>query len=495
MNSSLIIFPEPGTEFRYLQVMAEPHDGLTVFGPCDTDTPSHPQRISYGVVGTEGGLKKFAAFCARLISGIPSEGNARLWPLFPGFEAAFLASWPSSPMRSFLLDEKKLIEAAQDKDANKRAGQVVEKYLEGISGIAKHDDVINVIICIVPDIIYVNCRPQSHVTDGTGENISVRERNIRAKGQTGLFASYDPDHYQYSVDFRRQIKARAMEFQIPIQIVRESTLRLTPLDDDEEGRGLTTLSDRAWNLSVALFYKSGGKPWRLASARDGVCYIGIAYRLAGKKSACCAAQMFLDTGDGIVFMGEYGPWYSKEKKEFHLTKDAARRLLLGVLKSYKELGGKPLKEIFLHCRSSLDKEEFSGFQEACPAGVLLVGVQVAKKRQGLRLFREGTRPVLRGTFWRVNDRTGYLWASGFKPRLGTYDGWETPSPLRIVIQRGTGDITQIAKDILGLTKLNYNACRLGESEPVTIKFSDDVGEILVSNPTVKASISKFKFYI
>lgn len=495
MNSSLTIFPEPGTEFRYSQVMSEPHDGLTVFGPYDADQPSHPKRISYGVVGTEEGLKKCAAFCAQLITGIPSEGNARLWPPFPGFEAAFMASWPSSPTRSFLLDEKKLTEAALDKDANKRAGYIVEQYLNGIAGIAKHDDVTNVIVCIVPDIIYENCRPQSHVREGTGENISTKERNIRAKGQTGLYVEYDPAHYQYSVDFRRQIKARAMQYQIPIQIVRESTLRLTPLNDDEEGRGLTALSDRAWNLSVALYYKSGGKPWRLASAREGVCYIGIAYRLAGKRSACCAAQMFLDTGDGVVFMGEYGPWYSKDKKEFHLTKCAAKKLLSGVLKSYQELGGKPLKEIFLHCRSRLDKEEFSGFQEACPAGVQLVGVRVAKERQGLRLFREGTRPVLRGTFWKVNDRTGYLWASGFKPRLGTYDGWETPSPLKIVIQRGRGDITQIAKDILGLTKLNYNACRLGESEPVTIKFSDDVGEILVSNPTVKACSQKFKFYI
>jgi hypothetical protein len=48
---------------------------------------------------------------------------------------------------------------------------------------------------------------------------------------------------------------------------------------------------------------------------------------------------------------------------------------------------------------------------------------------------------------------------------------------------------------LGLTKLNYNACRLGEAEPVTVGFSDAVGEILVSNPNVKARSLKFKFYI
>jgi hypothetical protein len=112
-----------------------------------------------------------------------------------------------------------------------------------------------------------------------------------------------------------------------------------------------------------------------------------------------------------------------------------------------------------------------------------------------RLYREGTRPILRGTFLQISSRRGYLWTSGFKPFLGTYDGWETPVPLRIDLQRGNGDITQVATDILGLTKLNFNECKYGDSNPVTIGFSDAVGEILVSNPRVENPSPKFKFYI
>jgi hypothetical protein len=104
-----------------------------------------------------------------------------------------------------------------------------------------------------------------------------------------------------------------MEHDIPIQIIRESTLRLSPpLTSDV--RSLTPLADRAWNLGATVYYKAGGKPWKLANARPGVCYIGIAFRMAGtspgNRTACCAAQMFLDSGDGIVFLGEFGPWYS-----------------------------------------------------------------------------------------------------------------------------------------------------------------------------------------
>lgn len=500
MSDEILTLSEPSLEFRYGQSMTDPHDGLSMFGPYDADMPSHPSNISYGLIGSGSGIEAFGGWAQRIQGAIQPEANEsrRLWPTFPGFEAAFASMWSSEPTRTFILDKDKLITASRDKDANKRAFSVVEQYMEGIENLHKRDEQFGVIICMVPDIVYANCRPESRVSDGVGYAISARVRAQRARGQTDLFDHYDPALYQYSADFRRQIKARSMRYGIPLQIIRESTLRLGPLAD-MSGRGLTPLSDRAWNLAVALYYKAGGKPWRLASAREGVCYIGIAYRRTAKnptsRSACCAAQMFLDTGDGVVFMGEYGPWYSPERNDFHLTRAAAQALLAGVLRTYEQLEGKPLREVFLHCRSNINDEEFSGFRKACPEGVQIVGIQVRRQRFDVRLFRQGSYPVLRGTFWQINSRKGYLWASGFKPRLGTYDGWEVPVPLRIEVQYGEADLRQVATDILGLTKLNYNACRLGEAEPVTIGFSDAVGEILVSNPTVKQRSPKFKFYI
>lgn len=103
--------------------------------------------------------------------------------------------------------------------------------------------------------------------------------------------------------------------------------------------------------------------------------------------------------------------------------------------------------------------------------------------------------MLRGTFLKLNEKSGFLWATGFKPEIRTYDGWEVPAPLRIDIQHGEADIEQVARDILGLTKLNYNACKLGAAQPVTVGFSDAVGEILVANPDVKHRQPQFKFYI
>ncbi len=493
------VFSEPLLEFRYSQKLPDPRDGLSMFGPFDTDLPSHPAAISLALVATEAGLQKFNDFSNVMNKkiGTVEEKDRRLWPIFPGFEAAFHCKWPKRETKRYILDETKLLDYVSNQDPNKRAWDVNNYYLEGIRTVLEGDEKIDVVLCLVPEIVYKNCRPESRLITGIGERVGARDRKFRATGQFELFSSFDIYAYQYSVDFRRQIKARAMQYESPIQILRESTL---VLDKNNEERGLTSLEDRAWNISTALYYKAGGKPWKLPSARNGVCYIGLAYRLAGKgpnsQSACCAAQMFLDSGDGIVFMGDRGKFYSPQRHEFHLSYDLAYKLLSGVLKTYNTLEGKPLTEIFLHSRSSFDEEEYNGFKSACPENVKLVCIRVRLERSiGTRLFREGDMPVLRGTFWQLDKNSCFLWTSGFKPRLGTYDGWEIPLPIKIDIQRGESDITQVAQDILGLTKLNYNACRLGESEPVTVGFSNAVGEILISNTGSTQVKNKFKFYI
>ena len=289
-----------------------------------------------------------------------------------------------------------------------------------------------------------------------------------------------------------------MVHSFPIQIVRESTLRLS--DDNKFGeRQLSPLSHRMWNLATALFYKAGGKPWRLATARDGVSYLGSrfdAQRSVGGPDGVLRRADVSELWRRDRVLGEYGPWYSPEDHQFRLSSGAARDLVTGALETYQQLHGKPLTEVFLHARSDISTEEFAGYAAGCPAGVKLVGVRVRLASKSTpRLYGLGEMPVVRGTLWKRSERSGYLFASGFKERLGTYDGWETPVPLQIDIQHGEADLDCVAADILGLTKLNYNTCSLGDAKPVTIEYSDAVGEILVSNPTVSHRRPQFRFYI
>lgn len=498
LSAVLKVLPEPELEFRYEQQMHDPHAGLALFGPYSADTTSHPKSIVYGVLGPPQGTDAFHAWSRLMRQAIvePLEPKRKmgrllpvddrkqylLWPPFPGFQTAFAAEWPERHAWKHELNRDHLIELASQKDPHVRAYDVVSEYCEALSRAKQRDENFHAMICVIPDEVYDNCRPRSKV-------------KVATKGKVHKLPS--PEAMEMSVDFRRQLKGRAMEFGIPIQIVRESTLRIGPPRKGNM-RGLTPESDRGWNLGSVLYYKAGGKPWRLATARKGVCYIGLAFRRTGgeeDRTACCAAQMFLDSGDGIVFKGEFGPWYSPEEKQCHLDRSNAKELLAGALKTYREQGGEELKEIFLHSRSTISPEEFEGYRDACPPGVKIIGVRVRTDTNGVKLFRAGQWPVIRGTFWRLNDRSAYLWASGFKPSLLTYDGWEVPTPLRIDIEYGDADIEQVATDIFGLTKLNYNTCKLGDAEPVTVGFSDAVGEILISNRKLKTILPNFKFYI
>ena len=509
---------EPNLVFGMEQRAADPRDGLALFGAVDARAglPSHV------VLGTTQGLHLWSgwweamnqpAACAQL-------ARQRPWPPYPGFDVAFGAPWPA-PAKTYIVENEQLRHAAFLADRHERTYAVVNLYLEQMANVSRLDEKPALAICVVPDEVYQNCRAQKSVSEPSDERKTAAERrqihsilDDRASGQTRMFEKTDPhsvndptlEKYHLSPDFRRQLKARTMQHELPVQIVQESTLRIT--DEIRQGQpGPNPLSDRLWNFGTGVFYKLGRKPWRLDSARDGVCYIGLAYKRASSgRTACCAAQLFLDSGDGLVFVGDFGPWYSKERREFHLTKAAACELLTGALTTYAAQGGRPLREVFLHARSGLDDHEFAGFRKACPTDVNLVGIRVRKDRMGPRLFRHdahpnfsrrGMYPVLRGVFWQRTERHGFLFTSGFKERIAAYDGWEVPVPLAITLQHGESDLVVIARDVLALSKANYNACQLGESEPITVKYSDRVGEILLSNPDLPKEKwqHNFKYYI
>lgn len=60
---------------------------------------------------------------------------------------------------------------------------------------------------------------------------------------------------------------------------------------------------------------------------------------------------------------------------------------------------------------------------------------------------------------------------------------------------GEADIDQVCRDVLGLTKVNFNACIYGDGLPVTLRFADSVGEILTAGPVENLPPLPFRHYI
>jgi hypothetical protein len=254
---------------------------LTLSSPVSLNVDStgieRPRHITYGLFGTTTGIRSFQTFSAAINQFIRTDENFDevLWPHFPGFEEAFHAIWSATPAWEEVIDEAKISAAASHDDPYERVFKVANLFLEPIKAAKRRDDPFQLFVCVVPDVVYTNCRPLSSVHTGIGHRVSKRERLLR-ETMADFFETYDSRQYAYSIDFRRQIKARVMELDVPIQIIRESTLRLSPGNFGE--RQLTPVSDRAWNLATAFYYKAGGKPWKLSTAREGVCYVGLTFK-------------------------------------------------------------------------------------------------------------------------------------------------------------------------------------------------------------------------
>lgn len=229
----------------------------------------------------------------------------------------------------------------------------------------------------------------------------------------------------------------------------------------------------AWNLCTTAFFKAGGRPWKLAKVQEGVCYVGLVFKKSPSDpsggNACCGAQLFLDSGDGLVFKGATGPWYSAATGEFHLPEREAKNLMQRVVRSYVE---------------EHHKEPTTN----------LVGVRIVRS-QDMKLFRPGTMPVLRGTTYRLSSKKALLWTSGFIHQLSTYAGREVPNPLLVEIFRGSAELDLVLTDVMGLTKVNFNACLFADGLPVTLRFADAVGEILTAAPVAEGPPLPFRHYI
>ncbi len=208
LDSRVCLLEEPLLLFAEGQEAVDPRDGLTLFGPLSKDMDSHPQSPPYIVLGTPQGVALFAGWSAAMnqAAAVAVPAKHRLWPPYPGFEAAFGSAWAEKPTWTFHIDREPLIQASRKRDQHERAYAVVGKFMEGFEKSRKLDSPVAVAMCIVPDDVYKNCRTQSRVAIPSDEGISKAQKKSRQRGQGELFCEVDFDQYSLSPDFRRQLR-------------------------------------------------------------------------------------------------------------------------------------------------------------------------------------------------------------------------------------------------------------------------------------------------
>jgi hypothetical protein len=431
----LDILDEPNVLVGHGQVFTHPRDGLFLEGPLTT--AGQPKEIEIGAIGTTVGLELFRQFCVKVRGFFAPRPKPKLGPglhrqAWPGFKAVFSCEWPEEPRAKVLISEEKLQHAIRAMFHHEAVYDVASLLENAVSEFLTQSDLDpKVWFLIIPDDTYQFGRPEKQPPKKERHKgkLTFGEATGRQILRDGALL---PDDFEAAQIFRfrpnlhNQLKARLLQGnRRPIvQFLRERTLRGFLADDTSwEARHSSYPTEIAWNLCTSIFYKATGKPWQLHSIRPGVCYVGLVFKRDrtdnDPENACCAAQMFLDSGDGVVFKGTDGPYYSPTTKEYHLTTERAAELIRTVINSYKSNhGDMPPNELFIHGRTRFNEVEFKGFCDGAGAATKVVAIRIRDDR-GLKLFRLGAYPVLRGTALFLSKKNGYLWTRGTVAHLRT----------------------------------------------------------------------------
>ena len=205
------------------------------------------------------------------------------------------------------------------------------------------------------------------------------------------------------------------------------------------------------------------------------------------------AQAFNEHGDGLVLRGQKFRWDDELGKSPHLPAHLAEQLVKEVLARYKIECKQTPRRVVIHKSSRYTLDERNGFTEALKeiAEVDLVTVGITGN---FRLFREGEYPPLRGTLMELGDNH-FLYTTGYLPDLKKYPHPHVPAPLRIVDHYGDTAKPQLLREILILTKMNWNTANVDGAFPITLQFSRLVGDILREIPNNRTPNPKYSFYM
>jgi len=508
---SVLHFDEPVLEFGLGQMTAHPKDGLFLYGPHGRGGKTKEVRV--GVVGTPAGTGHFKTWATQIKKMVPvpppskgEKANRLHLANFPGIEDVLGITFNPDDFVVHTIDLKSIDSASRILNLHEAVGKVVALYVDKVTRhIANDERPVDVWILVLPEIIFERCRPGAK---RTGLPMETGDFGKKQKARSHLpllepvLDQTAEEVFDDAPDFHRQIKAEFLKI-APTQLVRETTLAPDAFKNksDYPVRRTQDRATVAWNLATGLYYKTQpAPPWKLSSVRPRVCYVGLVYKNLPNDPnghVCCAAQMFLNEGDGVVFRGANGPYKSADD-DYHLTPEAAKSLLGMVLDTYKEKHGAPPAELFIHGQTYFNDEEWNAFEEAAPATTNVVGIRIRSTSGETKLFRDGDYPVLRGTAVLLDDRNAYLWTNGYVPQLDTYIGPETPNPLFITALKSKNKMPgmeTILGDILCLTKINYNSCNYNDGLPVTVRFARMVGEVLTMGSAKGTDRQPFKYYV
>lgn len=477
---------EPSLQFGANQHICPKH-GIFEYNPYDINQV-RPEKITLGIIGKSEGVDKVVQWlesCKAHIGGKQSKNpHPKLFPKFPGFnkQVGFMCeiTYDDSYLRKLNNSDFDSIIKDYD-DLEGRITEIASLYLSEIKYLSKNKNP-DVILCVLGEnfMTYIteagkdSGEDDSDVSESEAESDEVDEEEVSKKEQ----------------NFRRYLKAKAMQFGVPIQIVRDRILKPTSEMQDE--------ATIAWNFFTGLYYKASGTPWALIrkDMAETTCYAGIRFFQSRDKKTTqtSIAQIFNELGKGVILRGEE---IVLKKKDLvpHLSGDQAFRLLDSSLREYYDAVKIFPRRLVLHKTSNFSPEEIEGFSKAASDLNINQVDLITLRKSDFRLYRTGGYPPMRGTHMSLSDDFHILYSRGSVPFYETYPGKYIPRALEIKLARYDESPNIIVDEILSLTKMNWNNTQFDRLYPITIECARNVGEILKYLDEGDQMQLKYSFYM
>lgn len=283
------------------------------------------------------------------------------------------------------------------------------------------------------------------------------------------------------LDLHDQIKAYCALRGVRTQLIREDTVK-------KQQR-----AEVLWWLALALYAKSLRTPWLLAKRDDDAAYVGIGYAMnrsdPNRPIVLGCSHVFQASGMGLRFQLTHvkDPVFMRRKP--YLNRDDALRVGVQTRQLFFESLGKLPNRALVCKRTPFTKDELeglrSGLQGVGSIDLLTIEFEPAWRylAQDSRTHKSAKFPVPRGTVIGLDDETFLLWVHGRVDRINEkgfsyYQGkTRIPAPLRVRRYGGSSTIEQIAADLLGLSKMDWNTFDLYETMPAHLATSGKIARV------------------
>ena len=289
-----------------------------------------------------------------------------------------------------------------------------------------------------------------------------------------------------SFDLHDSVKAYAASKHIATQFIREKTL------------SSTLTCQIMWSLSLAVYVKSGRLPWVLSDNQNSdIAYAGIGYSVKMDKNhtefVVGCSHVYSAKGEGLKYkISRLDDFKLDKKGNPYLSESEAYNLGLEIGNLFYRTFSEIPKRVVIHKRTPFKKNEINGIVKSLNSyGVKDIDLVEISFEDNVRCleFKDNNSeqldefPVKRGLCLLNNNKTMYLFTHGIVPsvRNNNYKYFmgakSIPAPLKIVKHYGCGSMQQIATEILGLTKMNWNSFELYSKLPCTIESSNTIAKL------------------